>query len=275
MKRNCDLCFHHCQLDLGQIGFCRARKNVNNQIVSLTYGKISSLALDPIEKKPLAYFYPGSQILSLGSIGCNLSCPFCQNQSISMPSLETVPTQSLLPNEAVELALRLQEKGNIGIAFTYNEPLINFEYVLETSKLAQKAGLKTVLVSNGTIELKPLKQLLPHIDAMNIDLKGFTSSFYTSLQGNLESVKSTIKLAHQSCHVEITTLIIPGLNDQEDSMVEEAKWLASIDPELPLHLTRFFPHYKFSHMQPTSLSSLTHLKTIADQYLTHVLLGNV
>ncbi len=271
----CDFCFHHCRLKEGEIGFCRSRQNQGGLNISLTYGKISSMALDPIEKKPLAHFYPGSMILSLGSMGCNLRCPFCQNHSISMASLDDQTSQSFAPEAAVELALKLKAKGNIGIAFTYNEPLINFEYVLDTSKQAHKFGLKTVLVTNGTIEPKKLQLLLPTIDALNIDLKGFTQAFYASIQGDLECVKTNIIVAHQSCHVEITTLIIPGQNDQDEQMEAEAKWLASIDPNLTLHLTRFFPHYKMDKEKPTPISTLIRLKSIAEKYLNHVYLGNI
>lgn len=271
----CDLCFHHCQLNEDQIGFCRARQNSNEIIVPLYYGQVSSIALDPIEKKPLAHFYPGSKILSIGSVGCNLKCPFCQNHEISMALPNQVAMQSLSPQEAVDLALKLKKQGNIGLAFTYNEPLINYEYVLDTAQCAKKAGLITVLVTNGTIEPLYLESLLPFIDALNIDLKGFTQRFYDLVGGDLDCVKNTIECACQMSHVEITTLIIPGINDSDSDMEAEAQWLAALNPDLPLHLTRFFPRFQYRNMTPTPLDTLVRLKKIADQYLSHVYLGNV
>lgn len=272
---DCDLCFHHCKLEEGQIGFCRGRQNVQGKIISLNQYRYGSIALDPIEKKPLYHFYPGSMILSLGSAGCNLRCPFCQNHSISMVKPSDLKMKEMSPQEVVDLALSLKDQGNIGIAFTYNEPLINYETILETSKLAKAAGLKTVLVTNGTIEAPYLESLLPTIDALNIDLKGFTQGFYGQLFGDLNSVKRTIEMAAKVAHVEITTLIIPGKNDRDEDMADEAQWLASIDPTIPLHITRFFPRYLWHDIKPTPIESLTRLRAIAKQYLTTVYIGNV
>ena len=271
----CDLCFHACQLAEGQIGFCRARRNVNGIIKLIDYGKVTSVALDPIEKKPLKHFFPGKMILSIGGYGCNLRCPFCQNFSISISGDKTARTSPLAPQEVLALAQQYQTKGNIGVAFTYNEPLIAFEYVVDTAKLVHAAGMKNVLVTNGTINEEPLLRLLPYIDAMNIDLKGFTQAFYDKLQGDLESVKHTIELAAKQCHVEITTLVIPGENDNDDDMREEAKWLAHIDPAMPLHLSRFFPHYLWIDKPATPIETLIRLQKIASVYLKHVYLGNV
>jgi pyruvate formate lyase activating enzyme len=271
----CDVCFHHCELSEGQIGFCRARINRHGQIESLTRNSVISVALDPIEKKPLAFFYPGSMILSLGSTGCNLRCPFCQNHALSMADHDPMSTRTLDPREAVELALSLVPRGNIGIAFTYNEPLINVEYVEETARLAHAAGLKTVLVTNGTAEEAIIMRLLPHIDAFNIDLKGFTSAFYDQLNGDLESVKRTITRCVGHAHVEITTLIIEGENDADSTMDAMAKWLAELDPNLPLHLTRFFPHYLWADKRMTSIDTLRRLQRIAQRHLKRVMLGNV
>ncbi len=271
----CMVCFHHCHLEEGQIGFCQGRKNDKRKNVPLNYGKISSIALDPIEKKPLLRFYPGTKILSIGSAGCNLKCPLCQNHSISMAKPDELSMQTMMPKDVVDLAIKMKSQGNIGIAFTYNEPLINYEYVLETSRLAKAEGLKTVLVTNGTVEPEILNHLLPVIDAYNIDLKGFNSDFYKQLCGDLENVKTNIKTAQKFAHVEVTTLIIPGKNDSYEDMEAEAKWLASIDPELPLHITRFFPNHLWSNLKPTPLATLVRLKSIADVYLKHVYLGNV
>ena len=271
----CDLCFHACQLAEGQIGFCRARRNVSGIIKLIDYGRVTSVALDPIEKKPLKHFFPGKMILSIGGYGCNLRCPFCQNFSISISGDKTARTSPLAPQEVLALAQQYQTKGNIGVAFTYNEPLIAFEYIFDTAKLVHEAGMKNVLVTNGTISEEPLLRLLPYIDAMNIDLKGFTQAFYDKLQGDLASVKHTIELAAKQCHVEITTLIIPGENDNDDDMREEAQWLARIDPAMPLHLSRFFPHYLWIDKPATPIETLIRLQKIASVYLKHVYLGNV
>ncbi len=271
----CDLCFHHCKLEEGQLGFCRGRQNSQGKIISINQGLFSSIALDPIEKKPLLYFHPNSMILSLGSIGCNLRCPFCQNHTISMAKPGDVPMKALSPQDSVELALSLKSKGNIGIAFTYNEPLINFETVLETFKLAKQADLKTVLVTNGTLETAYFEKLLPYTDALNIDLKSFNAGFYRSLFGDLDNVLTNIKAAAKVTHVEITTLIIPGKNDSESDMEDEAQWLASIDENIPLHLSRFFPNYLWADLPPTPIETLRKLKIIAERYLNRVHLGNV
>ena len=271
----CTLCFHQCQLNEGQVGFCRARKNVNGLIIPLNYGKITSLALDPIEKKPLHQFYPGSKILSIGSFGCNLRCPFCQNYEIAMSDEVGVPSIFMSPAEVVKKAVELIEEGNIGIAYTYNEPLIAYEYVLDCARLAHEQSLKNVLVTNGSISEKPLSELLPYIDAMNIDLKGFTEAFYRKLNGDLQTVIRFIQLSYTECHVELTTLIIPGENDSEADMEAEAKWIAGLDPEIPLHITRFFPRYQWIDKEPTSKEVLYRLADIARKYLTHVYVGNV
>lgn len=271
----CDLCFHNCSLEEGQTGFCRARKNVNGVIASINANWITSLALDPIEKKPLYHFYPGSKILSIGSFGCNLACPFCQNHSIATMSFQNKHAKYMRAEELVNLAVDFIPQGNIGLAFTYNEPLIGFEFVLETAKLAKQNKLKTVLVTNGTISEKYLLEILPYIDAMNIDLKGFTQEFYSKLNGNLEQVKRTIELSQTRTHVELTSLIIPGENDSEDDMVKEVQWIASVNPELPLHLSRFFPNHLWMDKQITPLDTLIKLEKIAKQYLKHVHLGNV
>ncbi|KAF0226365.1 MAG: glutamate 5-kinase [Erysipelotrichaceae bacterium] len=271
----CKVCFHHCRLEEGQIGFCQGRKNELGKNIPLNYGKVSSIALEPIEKKPLLRFHPGSKILSIGSAGCNLKCPFCQNHTISMARPDELQMQTLMPKDVVELAIKMKSQGNIGIAFTYNEPLINYEYVLETSKLAKAEGLKTVLVTNGTVESEILNQLVPFIDAYNIDLKGFNSAFYQQLCGDFENVRTNIKLAQKFAHVEITTLIIPGKNDKYEDMEAEAKWLAEIDKDIPLHITRFFPNHLWSDLKPTPLATMVRLKAIADVYLNHVYLGNV
>jgi pyruvate formate lyase activating enzyme len=270
----CDLCFHRCKLEEGQTGFCRGRKNVDGKVIPLNYGRVTSIALDPIEKKPLSYFHPGSMILSLGGFGCNLRCPFCQNYSISMAS-EKVFTRQLSVGDAVELAKSLRKDGNIGLAYTYNELLINVEYVLDCSIEIKKAGMLNVLVTNGIIEEQPLRKLLPYIDAYNIDLKGFSQTFYDKISGDFESVKRTIMIASKVAHVEVTFLVIEGENDSDEEMEQMAKWLGDIDPDLPLHINRFFPNYLWKDKSITSKETLVRLKSIAEKHLNRVTLGNI
>ena len=273
MSQTCTLCFHHCQLDEGQTGFCRARAGRGDKIVPLNYGRLTSLALDPIEKKPLRRFHPGSQILSVGSFGCNLRCPFCQNASIAQVGSEA-PTRNVTPEELTNLARELVPHGNIGVAYTYNEPLVGYEYVRDCAERIHQAGLLNVLVSNGTIEEKPWRELLPLIDAANIDLKGFNDSWYRSLSGDLATVKRNIVIAAEHCHVEVTTLIIPDSNDSPAEMQAEAKWLAAINPDIPLHISRFFPRHHMTNHPPTPVDTIYHLADIAREHLHYVYTGN-
>ncbi len=265
---------HHCKLKPEQWGICRARKNEAGNIVCKSYGQISSLALDPIEKKPLNRFYPGSRILSVGSFGCNLRCPFCQNNEISMVSPEMSEENYLSPAELADIALQCREKGNIGVAFTYNEPLVGWEYVLDTACLVKKRGMKNVLETNGTASPEILEKLLAYIDAMNIDLKGFREEYYRKIGGSLTVVKEFIKRAAADCHVELTTLIVPGENDSVSEMEEEARWIASVDREIPLHVSRFFPRYKMQDCPATEVKNVYALAETAGKYLKYVYTGN-
>ncbi len=276
----CPVCFHHCILSEGQCGRCRARKNVNGTVVCDNYGKVTALALDPIEKKPLQHFMPGSLILSVGSYGCNLSCPFCQNHDISMGDSGSMEYRETSPEELAELAAVYSRQSdrygrkNIGVAFTYNEPLTGYEFVRDTSRMVRERGMKNVLVTNGTAELAVLEEILPFIDAMNIDLKGFTDSYYRKLGGSLEAVKAFICRAAEACHVELTTLIVPGENDSEEEMEREAEWIASVDPEIVLHVTRFFPRYKMTDRQATDVETVYRLRDTAGKHLKNVYTGN-
>lgn len=268
----CSLCPKGCIIHEGRTGFCRVRRNVGNKLYTENYAGCSSCALDPIEKKPLYHFYPGSLILSLGTWGCNFSCEFCQNWQIAQ---EIPNVTELLPSKAVEIAKQYKGNGNIGIAYTYSEPSVWYEYVLETAKLVKEAGLKNVLVTNGFINPGPLQKLLPYIDAMNIDVKAFNNNFYhTICAGGLEAVKQTVELAAKSCHVEITTLLVPGLNDDERELTKMAQWLAELNPNIPLHFSRYFPNYKMN-VPPTSERVMEIAKKQAEQYLNYVYLGNM
>lgn len=270
----CELCFHRCDLSEGQTGFCRARACRDGEIVSLNYGKITSIALDPVEKKPLRRFHPGSKILSVGSFGCNLRCPFCQNHEISMSGEKELETAELSPEALADKALELRLYGNIGVAHTYNEPLVGYEYVRDCAALVHERGMVNVLVTNGTIEEAPWRALLPLIDAANIDLKGFTPEWYQRLDGDLETVKRSIALAAERCHVEVTTLLVPGENDSEGEIRYLAQWLASIDQNIPLHLSRFFPRYRMMDRPPTPVERVYHLAGAAREYLSFVYMGN-
>lgn len=273
MSTRCELCFHHCTLNEGQAGLCRARGNLGGRIVPLNYGRITALALDPIEKKPLRRFYPGSFVLSVGSFGCNLRCPFCQNAQISMAGEES-PTGECPPEKLVRQAESLKERGNIGLAYTYNEPLIGYEFVRDCAALVHEAGMLNVLVTNGTIEDGPWRELLPLIDGVNIDLKGFTEEYYHRLGGDLETVKHSIILAAGNCHVEVTTLIVPGENDSEGEMRSLSTWLASVNPEIPLHVSRFFPRYHMTGRPPTPVDKVYRLAQVAREKLRYVYTGN-
>lgn len=273
MKVGCPICPHACSLEEGQTGLCRARKNRNGTVVSINYGKITSIGLDPIEKKPLARFMPGSKILSVGSFGCNLSCPFCQNYTIACGD-EGTSIRVIPPEELVHMAVRMIPEGNIGVAYTYNEPLVGYEYVLECARIVHKSNLKNVVVTNGFINPEPLNVLLPFIDAMNIDLKGFTQDFYSKLGGSLEPVKKTIELAAKVCHVEVTTLIIPGENDSEEEMRALSSFLAGLSPDIPLHISRFFPRHLYADKDPTPVSTVYRLAELARENLKFVYSGN-
>ena len=279
----CNVCFRHCKIEENSTGFCGARTCTNGKIVAANYGKLTSIALDPIEKKPLKMFNPGSKVLSIGSYGCNLRCPFCQNYTISwsQKAFEYKDRADIYtPEEIVKAAQDFRPQGNIGIAFTYNEPLIGYEFIRDTAKLSKQAGMQNVLVTNGTATLEVLNQILPYIDAMNIDLKAFTNSFYKNfIDGNFQMVKDFIQTAVQSCHVELTTLIIPDENDSSQEMRELTTWVAGLEKQynkkIPLHITRFFPTFKLTDREPTSVTTIMNLVEIAKENLEFVFPGNV
>lgn len=271
----CGLCSHTCRLAPGQTGACGTRANREGRIVSLSYGQVTSLALDPIEKKPLYHFHPHSVILSVGSFGCNMHCPFCQNHGISQQGIEV--SQGYVPPEQLAVIARRarQEADSIGVAFTYNEPLLSYEYLLDVLPLLRADRQKIVLVSNGQLNPQPLAKLLPLVDAMNIDLKAFSDRAYAWMGGSLETARQTIMAAVKAgVHVEVTTLVIPGINDGAEEMAAEAGWLAGLGKDIPLHLSRYFPRYQW-HTEATPLADLQALKNIARQYLNFVYLGNV
>ncbi len=283
----CDVCFRHCEIREGKRGFCGARICTKDKVRAENYGKITSLALDPIEKKPLHRFYPGSMILSVGSYGCNLRCPFCQNSQISWSEMALrgrTWAETVTAEELVRTAEALKPQGNVGVAFTYNEPLVGWEFILDTARLVHEAGMVNVLVTNGTAELHILEKLAPYIDAMNIDLKGFTDRYYTEiLGGSLEMVKAFITRSVQLCHVELTTLIVPGENDSTEEMHSLSSWVAGltdasgkrIGSSVPLHISRFFPRFHMTDRGPTEIQHIYRLAEEAGKQLEFVYPGNV
>ncbi len=266
----CLLCPHNCTIADGKSGICKVRVNNSGVLYSTIYGEITGIALDPMEKKPLYHFFPGSFILSAGTNGCNLGCSFCQNWQISQNT--DSGRNKLSSDRMVEIALK--EKA-LGLAYTYNEPLIWIETVIETSRKAREAGLKNVLVTNGFINEEPFKDLLPLLDAVNIDLKSIREEFYKNeCGGTLAPVKATIELAVKACHVELTNLIVTGRNDSEMEIKELVAYVASIDPEIPLHFSRYFPQYKME-AERTPVELLEFAAGIGATKLKYVYTGNI
>ena len=282
----CKVCFRHCNIPEGGLGFCGARSCTGGEVTAANYGRITSLALDPIEKKPLARFHPGSMIVSAGSYGCNLRCPFCQNYEISW-SKEAFRfadrAEYISPEELAAIAAQTRSRGNIGVAFTYNEPLIGYEYIRDTAKLVHEQGMFNVIVTNGTADLPVLAELAPYIDAMNIDLKGFTDHYYNEvLGGDRAMTMAFIKEVVKHCHVELTTLIVPGENDSEDEIRQMTDWIAGlkdsngniIGTEVPLHISRFFPRFRMTDRDATKVKLVYKLADIARERLKYVYTGN-
>ena len=268
---HCLLCPHGCRPAEGQVGLCRVRQNTHGTLRSLNYGRISAAHLDPIEKKPLFHFHPGALILSLGTVGCNLACSFCQNWSISQAEAGTRP---LSPEQAVGMAM--EEPDNLGLAYTYNEPMVWYEFVLETAQRARAAGLKNVLVTNGYVNEEPLRELLPFIDALNVDVKSMQERFYKELcKGKPEPPRRTVEVAKEmGCAVEVTNLVIPGWNDSGKELRALTAWLAGIDPGIPLHFSRYHPDYRLAE-PPTPAQTLLHARELAREKLHYVYVGNL
>jgi pyruvate formate lyase activating enzyme len=265
----CTLCPHMCHLSEGKRGICRGRMVVDDELIAVNYGLTPSLSIDPIEKKPLYHFHPGSVILSLGPLGCNFRCEFCQNWQISQKDF---PTRSVDPESLVRYA---EEGGAIGISYTYTEPLIWFEFVYDCAQVFHEAGLKNVMVSNGYINPEPLAELLPLIDAWNIDLKSIDPEFYKRLTGGrLEPVLETIKATNEAALVELTNLVIPGENDSEKDLVGLVDWVAGLDRTIPLHFSRYHPDYKCNR-PPTPASTLELAYRLGREKLDYVYVGNI
>lgn len=275
LKVKCRLCPHECLIPEGRPGICKVRLNRQGKLFSTVYGEPAALHTDPIEKKPLYHYYPGKQILSVGTYGCNLQCRFCQNYHLSQSGHENRPANRVMPEILVQHAAGMA--GNLGIAYTYNEPTVFYEYMFDTAQLVKDSGMKNVMVSNGFICPEPLQQLIPFIDAFNIDLKSFSEDFYRKWTGgSLEPVLQALKIiAGSGKHLEVTHLVIPGLNDSTEEFVKMTAWLAeNLGPEIPLHLSRYFPAYKMQQ-PPTPVGTLHHFAQLASEKLQYVYTGNV
>ncbi|MCR4810324.1 MAG: AmmeMemoRadiSam system radical SAM enzyme [Prevotella sp.] len=272
----CLLCPHHCRIANGKTGRCRSRRNVGGILVSEVYGRPCALAIDPVEKKPLYHFHPGTTCLSIACTGCNFHCLNCQNHDISQVAPDAVKSHELLPEDAVALCLRHQCPG---LAYTYTEPLTYIEYVTDTARLAHEAGLWNILVTAGYVCAEPLADLLPFLDAANVDLKSFSDDIYQNISGgHLQPVLDTI-LAMRDAGVwlELTNLVIPGINDDMQMIRQMCRWLVSNGlTDAPLHFSRFFPRYKMQHLSPTPPDTLQAARRIAlEEGLRHVYLGNI
>ncbi|NLW09327.1 MAG: AmmeMemoRadiSam system radical SAM enzyme [Firmicutes bacterium] len=268
----CTLCPQACRLQEGERGRCRVRFRRGDKIYLSSYGQISALALDPMEKKPLYHFYPRAAILSVGTVGCNLQCDFCQNWEIAHGD---APTEYLSPEDLVELADKYRAQGNIGLAYTYSEPLIWYEYVYDTARLAREKGLKNVLVTNGYLNPEPLRELLPFIDAVNLDIKAWEDDFYRRrCEGRVGPVKKAAEIMAGKVHLEVTNLLIPGENDREEEIRELVRFLAGLDRRIPLHFSRYFPNYRLQ-LPPTPPVVLEKAYKIAKEELYYVYVGNI
>jgi pyruvate formate lyase activating enzyme len=266
----CHLCPAECIVRPSKCGLCKIRTNNDGALYASEYGRTIALNIDPIEKKPLYHFKPGSDILSVGPNGCNFACAFCQNWTISQ---QKSSTQFISPEELVRYG---GSQGSIGVAYTYTEPLVWYEYVYDSAVLLKEAGLSTVIVSNAYINEKPARELFPYIDAANFDLKSIRPDFYRKIcKGKLADVQRTIILAKEmGVHVEITNLLIPGMNDTDEEIRELVDWIADLDPKTVLHISRYFPHYKLDN-EPTPAERMTFAYNVAGQRLNHVYTGNV
>jgi pyruvate formate lyase activating enzyme len=264
----CELCPHRCLIQDGRRGICKVRENRSGTLFAVTYGMVAAVQVDPIEKKPLFHFHPGTRILSVGSIGCNFRCGFCQNWHL-------VTGQASLSRAAIpELVRAARHSGSIGIAYTYNEPMIWFEFVADCAREFRKAGMENVLVTNGYVSREPLDELLPLVDAMNIDLKSMDPEFYgKACGGTLEPVLDTITAASRRVHVEVTNLLITGENDSDGAIGSLVDFVAKVDPEIPLHFSRYFPRHRFT-APPTPPARLEAAVRIGRAKLSHVYAGN-
>lgn len=268
----CELCFHRCRIPAGTRGYCGVRGADASGFISPFLGRFISGAVDPVEKKPLYHWRPGSLIFSLGGLGCTMRCPFCQNHSIAQPrSLAAPPAE--LPVEALLDEVRSLKLS--AVAYTYNEPTLQAEYILAAAPVLRGAGVATVMVTNGLFSDSPAEELTPWLEAANIDVKTFNSEAYAAMGGSLEAVKNNVaRLVRAGVHVELTTLVVPGLSDDQDEFVTLTDWIAGLSPQIPFHISRYFPAHKYA-APPTDPDLLRRLRGIAEARLDHVHLGNM
>jgi len=275
-KVQCNLCSHSCRINEGQTGICKVRKNENGQLYTLIYGSCSSISSDPIEKKPLYHFHPGTNAFSLGTVGCNFKCLHCQNYGISTASPDYSYMREITPEDTVKLA---KQNNCQGIAYTYNEPTIWHEFTFESAKLAKKAGLYTCYVTNGYIAEDPLKEISTVLDAMNIDVKAFTDKFYRGIcKAHLEPVLDTCLLAKKlGIHIELTYLVIPGYNDSLNEVKDFLKWVVEkLGSETPVHFSRFHPDYNMPDIPRTPMETMLKIYSVAKEIgVLYPYLGNV
>ena len=272
----CHLCPRNCFIPPGKRGFCQVRENQNGTLYALSFGKLVSIHIDPIEKKPLFHYLPGRSAFSIATAGCNLRCKFCQNWEISQKTPEEVSYEYIEPAELIKKA---QASGSTVIAYTYTEPVIFYEYMLQTAKLARAAGIKNVMHSSGYCNEPPLRELAEYMDAANIDLKGFTNDYYAQMsEGSLQPVLNSLKtLKAAGVHLEITNLMLPGYNDDTDILIKMSLWIKdNLGPDTPLHFSRFWPLYKMIALEPTPVATLEKARKIAmDCGLKYVYIGNI
>jgi pyruvate formate lyase activating enzyme len=275
-KVQCNLCFHNCKINDGKLGICGVRKNENGKLFTLIYGSCSSIGADPIEKKPLYHFYPGTNAFSMGTVGCNFKCDHCQNYSISTADSKSLFMQEFTPEQIVELVKRYDCQG---ASYTYNEPTIWHEFCYDSAKLVKKAGFYTCYVSNGYIKEDPLRELSPVLDAMNIDIKSFNEDFYKKIcKANLEPVLNTCILAKElKIHIELTYLVIPTINDSLDTLKNFCEWVINeLDDNTPVHFSRFHPDYKLTNLPRTPMETLLNIYDTAKAIgIKYSFLGNV
>jgi pyruvate formate lyase activating enzyme len=273
----CTLCPHNCKIAPGKRGICGVRENQDGKLVSLVYGKLAASHIDPIEKKPLFHFLPGSSAYSVATVGCNLSCPFCQNHDLSLAYRDKSRIGGF-DAQVEQIVAEALSSGCESLCFTYTEPTIFFEYMLDLAVLGKEKGLKNTMVSNGFIQPEPLKELSPYMDAANIDLKAFREKTYREiLKARLQPVLDTIStLPSLGVWTEVTTLVVPGMNDSDKELKDIATFLAGLDPEIPWHVSRFYPSYLWTGHEPTPVASLRRALQIGKEAgLKYVYTGNV
>ncbi|MCK5127779.1 MAG: AmmeMemoRadiSam system radical SAM enzyme [candidate division Zixibacteria bacterium] len=265
----CQLCPANCKLKPGKLGFCDSRFNKDGILFTDNFGETVTVSLDPIEKKPLYHFLPDTNIVSIGANACNMTCKHCQNWQISQTK---VPTTYIAPAALPDVG---RQNRSIGVAYTYTEPIIWFEYIMESAPLVKQAGLANVMVTNGYINPEPLEELLPLIDAFNVDLKSIRPEFYSKIcGGKLEPVKNTIKrIASSDSHLELTYLVITGLNDSDDDFAQLGEFIASVDKKIPLHISAYHPSYKLD-LPATDTITLKNAYEILSSHLSYVFVGN-